>query len=189
MRTVIFLLVLAVLALAYDVVDAPWAYSLFGRPTLTGRWVGTFATPTGIRFALDLELDRSFLTGKSNRFSGNLISGTGRWCDDRGRHSDQNVISASTPMFSGYGATLDRVTIHLDPPTPPSLGLVPVNLQGTWHRDTLALTTDLPYWTGKGYRTSSGDPDQTRPVTITLKKADGLAFDSACGELNRGRTT
>jgi hypothetical protein len=189
MRTMIILLVLAVLALAFDVLNAPWAYSIFGRPTLTGRWFGTFTTPSGIRFALDLELDRSFFTADSSRLSGNLFNGKGRWCDDRGRRSDNNVISASAPMFSGYGATLDRVTIHLDPASPPPLGLVPLNLRGQWRRDTLTLTSDLPYWTGQGFRTSTADVDQNRPVAITLTKADGHAFDSACAGWSAKRSS
>jgi hypothetical protein len=187
-RSVLLFAVLAVLALAFDVADAPWAYPIIGRPTLTGQWFGTFTTPTGKRFALDLELERSFLTAQSSRFSGNHFNGKGRWCDDRGRRSDNNVIAASAPMFSGYGATLDRVSIHLDPPTPPPLGLVPVNLRGQWRGKTLTLTSDLPYWTGRGYRTSTADPDQNPPAAITLSKADGLAFESACAELNPARS-
>src|SRR5512141_1185925 len=33
-------------------VDAPWAYPVFGSPTLTGAWMGEFTVPSGARFAL-----------------------------------------------------------------------------------------------------------------------------------------
>lgn len=185
MRSVIFLIVLALLVLAFDAVNAPWAYAVFGS-TLTGRWFGTFTTPSGTRFALDLELDRSFLSAQSSR-SGNLFDGKGRWCDDRSRRSDDSIVAASAPMFAGYGGTLDGLTIHLDPRTPPPVGMVPLNMRGQWNRDTLTLTTELPIWTGQGYQTSTANPDQSQPVSITLRKADSRAFESACAELNRGK--
>src|SRR5437870_2119921 len=84
---------------------APWGYPLFGRPTLAGHWVGTFTTPSGIRFALYLEIERARDEGggaMSDEVSGTeLISGRAHWCDDRGRRLENTPVQGSVPSYSG----------------------------------------------------------------------------------------
>jgi hypothetical protein len=172
--------VLVTVALGFDILVAPWAYPLFGRPTLTGHWLGTFTTPSGIHFALYLEVDRSFLTGGSSERNGELFNGHGRWCDDRGRRAENNVLSGSVPMFAGYHGTVGPVRMHLEPATPPAIGLIPANLHGQWHLDTLTLYPDLAYWTADGYQSSTANPDQNQPITVNLRKAEVDAFELAC---------
>ncbi len=43
---VILILGLAFVA-GFDYVDAPWSWDLWGRPTLTGEWLGQFRLPEG----------------------------------------------------------------------------------------------------------------------------------------------
>jgi hypothetical protein len=176
---VVLILLLAV-AIGFSILEAPWAYPLFGRPTLTGHWLGTFTTPSGVHFTLYLEVDHSLLTSGSSRMNGELFNGHGRWCDDRGRRAEDNLMSGSVPMFAGYRGSIEPVRMHLEPVTPLPVGLVPANLHGQWHLDTLTLIPDLAYWTGKGYQTSSANPDQNRPITVNLRKAEVEAFELLC---------
>src|SRR5438876_8155405 len=63
---------------------APWGYALFGRPTLAGHWVSTFTTPSGINFALYLELERARDAGggamSDEQRGTELITGHANWC-------------------------------------------------------------------------------------------------------------
>lgn len=175
---------LVAVAFGSDVLVAPWAYSIFGRPTLTGDWLGTFTTPSGIHYALYLELDRGPLGGEgSSEFQGELFSGRGFWCDNRGRHVDNGPLDGSVPIFSGYTGTLAPVAISIDNGNTAPPGLLPVAFHGEWRGDTLALKPDLVIWTGHSMQSSSSDPDQNQPVTITFKKAGLEAYRSACAQM------
>ncbi len=179
-------ILLLALVLGFDILEAPWAYSLFGRPTLTGHWLGTFTTPSGIRFALYLEVEHNPVTGPgSSEHEGELFNGRGYWCDNQGRRGENNVVSGSVPMFSGYAGSLGPVSLHLEPANPPPVGYVPANLHGHWHLDTLTLQPDLAFWNGQGYESSSANPDQTQPITINLKKAEVDAYRSTCAQWSR----
>ncbi len=175
-------ILLLALVLGFDILEAPWAYPLLGRPTLTGHWAGTFTSRTGTRFALYLELDRGPLLGGSSRERGEWIDGRAYWCDDRGRHVENNPLSASVPMFSGYEGSLEPVVIHIEPGKTAPQGLWPVNLRGEWHLDTFTLTPDLVTFTGHSLQSSTSDPDQAQPVTFSLKKAELDAYRSACAQ-------
>lgn len=180
-------LVLAVLAgaviLGFDFFDAPWAYSLFGRPTLTGGWTGTFTTPSGIHFAVYLELDRGPGGEGSTQLRGELFSGRGYWCDNRGRHVDNGRLDGSVPMFSGYTGSLAPVAISIDNGNAAPPGLLPVAFHGEWRGDTLTLRPALAVWTGNSMQTSSSNPDLNQPITITLKKGGLDSYRSACAQL------
>lgn len=175
--------VLIAVALGFDVVVAPWAYSLFGRPTLTGGWVGTFTTPSGIHFALYLELDRGAGGEGSSQFQGELFSGRGYWCDNRGRHVDNGPLDGSVPIFSGYTGTIAPVAISMDNGNTAPPGLLPVAFHGEWQGDTLTVKPSLAVWTGQGMQSSSSNPDQNRPITVTMSKGDLEVYRSACAQL------
>lgn len=178
------LVILAVaLVLGFNVLERPWAYPLFGRPTLTGNWVGTFTTPSGRHFALYLELESNPFTGPgSSELRGDLFDGRAYWCDDHGRHVENSPMSGSLPMFSGYTGIVGPIAIHIEPEKTSPLGLWPANLSGEWRLDTLTLAPNLVIWTGSGMQSSSNDPDQTQPITISLKKAELDVYRSACAQ-------
>ena len=54
---VIGMLVLAgAFLIGFDYLLVPWAWGVFGRPTLTGEWAATFRLPAGQRGAIYLNL-------------------------------------------------------------------------------------------------------------------------------------
>jgi hypothetical protein len=136
----VLLIALGVLVLAFggitrglDALAAPWAYPLLGRPTLTGHWAGTFTTPSGIHFALYIELERATDPGggpMSDEVLGEPISGRADWCDDRGRHLENSPVSGSVPPFTGYTGSAEQVSIQIEAGHPPPVGLLPTSLKG-----------------------------------------------------------
>ncbi len=179
-----------VVVLGLDIAEAPWAFSFLGRPSLTGHWAGTFITPSGTHFALYLEVNRGIVAGfggSDSRFAGDLFDGRGYWCDDHGRSVENSPLSGSVPMFSGYSGSIEPVFMHIEVPKTAPLGLMPVNLKGKWQQETITLTPELLIWTGQGLQSSSANPDQTQPITITMKKAELGTFRSACAQLGRSQ--
>ena len=170
--------------LGFDNLEAPWAYPLFGRPTLPGHWAGTFTTPSGIHFALYLELERGTgLAAPVLSESDEELSGYANWCDERGRRVERNPLSATVPQFAGFSGVVEPVLIHIEPEKNAPVGLVPVNLRGQWQGDTFTLQSELSVWTGNSLQSSSSNPDQSQPTTIVMQKAEVEAFRSACARL------
>ena len=167
---------------------APWGYSLFGRPTLAGHWVGTFTTPSGIRFALYLELERARDAGGGAMSDENrgteLISGRADWCDNHGRHLENTPVNGSVPSYSGYDGSADRVVIQLDTGKPPPVGLLPSHFEGQWRANNLTLKPEFSFWTGSAFESSSSNPDQTQPMTIVLRQGEVGEFRAACAQLS-----
>lgn len=168
-----------------DAIDAPWAYSYFGHPTLTGHWAGTLTTTSGIKFALYLDVQRN--GGDSSEGDGKsraYFIGSGSWCDNHGRYVQSTALGGSVPTFTGYGGSADDIDFHLDTDkTPAPLGLVPNNFHGKWEGDTLILISDFSVNTGSALEYSDSNPDQSQPVTFRLKKAEIETFKSACAQL------
>ncbi len=177
----------AALSYGWDAaVDAPWAYPLFGRPTLTGTWEGEFRTPGGSRFAIFMDLSRKFLsngTPHDEDYQGALMTGEARWCDDRGRHADHIVIDGAVPVFTGYNGTADQVEIDLESASYPQPGLFPDTFKGSWNVTTLSLQPTFMYWTGSTFEYSSNNPDLTSTISVTLNKAGEGAYRTACAAL------
>lgn len=175
------LVALQVLYLGGDALTAPWAYPIFGHPTLTGHWAGTLTTTSGIRFALYMDLERA--TGSSSEAEAlEYIDGRADWCDDHGRHVEDTPLSGSVPSFSGYLGSADQVNIHLDEGKSPPLGLLPNNFHGKWDGDALTLTSDFSYNTGNGFQYSDSNPDQAHPVTFRLTRGEVGTFRAACAQ-------
>lgn len=163
---------------------APWGYPLLGRPTLAGHWVSTFTTPSGIRFALYLEIARALDEGGGTLSDENhgteLISGRAHWCDDRGRHLENMPVQGSVPSYSGYDGSAERVVILIETGKSPPVGLLPSHFEGQWRTDTLRLKPDFSFWTGSAFQSSSSNPDQTQPMTVVLHKGEVAEFRAAC---------
>jgi hypothetical protein len=177
-------MILTVFNLGWDtLVAAPWAHALFGRPTLTGIWTGKFTSPSGIQFALYLDIERAKRPDgryDTERGLGAILSGQAEWCDNQGRHAENIPIQGSVPAYAGFNGSLDEVHLALERASRPQAGLLPDELDGSWQTDTLTLTPTFLFWDGTDYTISSGDPDLTQPITIRLNRGDQTAFQALC---------
>ena len=165
---------------------APWAYPVFGRPTLTGTWQGIFSTPSGVKFALFLKLQRPVLangTALLQNYQGALVTGIGSWCDSEGRLAQNLPITGALPISAGYNGTADRLELDLDNGSSPAPGLLLMSLQGKWRGDTLVLQPMFGTWNGKTLVYSDNSPDVQGKINIALKKVESDAFPQACGTL------
>ncbi len=177
------------LSYALDVlVDAPWAYLLFGRPTLTGAWVGEFMVPSGTRFALFLELQRKLLSNgtlKADDAVDPVISGQASWCDDHGRRAEDVPLEGDVPLLSGYHGSASQVEIDLESASHPQPGLLPAYFLGGWDVDTLTLKPTYIFWDGQAqaFVSSNDNTDLATPPTVVLKKSDETVFRAACTKL------
>lgn len=169
---------------AFDVVEAPWAYQLPGRPAMAGHWVSTFATSSGIHFALYMELERGLEGGEpyTNEEGVAMIGGRASWCDDQGRHVENHEVSGGVMPFVGYTGSIDPVAIQIAAGDPPPVGLLPTSFKGKWDGDTLTLKSDFSYWTGSAFQ-ASDNIDQTQPTTITLRRGEVDTYKAACAKL------
>lgn len=166
--------------------EAPWAHSLFGRPTLTGTWTGEFTSPSGIQFGLYLDIGRAHrASGRyyTERQVGAIIDGQAQWCDNGGRHAESIPIQGSVPAFTGFNGSADNIHVALDLASRPQLGLLPDEFEGSWHTNTLTLNPTFIFWDGKTFGTTSSNPDLTGPITIVLKKGNQNTFQALCEKL------
>lgn len=174
-----------VLTQGLDSFSAPWAHSLNGSPTLTGHWLSTFTMPSGIKFAIYMEIERP--TGvdseTTDQYAGELITGRAAWCDNQGRHVENGVLTGSVPSFTGFNGSADRVAIQIDAGKTPFKGLLPTFFNGQWKGDTLTLGTDFPIWNGTGLESSTANPDQNPPTMVTFKHGEIEAYRAACAQL------
>jgi hypothetical protein len=181
--------VFAGLCYALDaLVDAPWAYAVYGRPTLTGAWTSEFSMPGGTHFALLLDLQRPLLINSEIQAEGDqgaLITGQGSWCDDHGRHDDDIPLEGWVPVLSGSGDAASEIELSLQTTAHPQPGLQPTYFAGAWDRDTLTLSPKFVYWDGfaQVFATSSSNPDFTATLTLVLKKSDEVSFRAACARV------
>jgi hypothetical protein len=171
-------------------VDAPWAYALNGRPTLTGTWTGEFADPGGIQFAVLLNLHRA--RNASGRFYnekgvGPRIDGQAEWCDSQGRRVSSIPIGGNVPpkLSIGYRDHVDDVHLVLeykDPP--PTGGLLPHEFNGNWQVDTLTTTPKFAESNGRNLVVTSSDSDPANLMNVVLKKGNQSAFDALCKKIS-----
>ena len=169
----------------WDILEAPWAHSLSGQPTLTGSWTGEFTSPSGVQFALYLVIGRARRSdGRYNtqRTIGAIVNGQARWCDNSGRHVENVPISGSVPAFTGFNATANKVHIALMLTGQTVAGLWPDELDGKWNGDTLTLHPNLANWDGNN--TVSTVDESTELLTITMKKGDLNTYEDLCKELS-----
>ena len=162
---------------------APWAHPLFGRPTLTGSWVGEFTSPSGIKFALYLDLERAKRPDgryDTERGLGAILTGQAGWCDNQNRHAENIPLGGSAPSFAGFNGSLDDVHLTLERASHPQAGLLLDEFDGNWQTDSLRLTPTFLVWDGSDYVISSGNPDLTQPISILLERGDRAAFEALC---------
>jgi hypothetical protein len=171
-------------------VDAPWAYALNGRPTLTGSWTGEFTAPGGIRFAVLLGIHRARNADGNfynERGVGPHLDGQAEWCDSQGRHVENVPIGGNVPprLSIGYRDHVDQVHLVLeyaDPP--PAGGPLPHEFNGNWQVDTLTTKPKFAESNGRNLVVTSSDSDPANFITVVLKKGDQSAFDALCKKIS-----
>lgn len=183
--SIVVVLVLAlVLAAALDYMDAPWAWALGGKPTLTGGWVGTFRLPEGQSGAVYLSLthDYNFTHDVRGAYSiHNLppFDGTAMGC----------IGKAGVQAYSLYGgATSDGkdVEMVLQALKPTVANFALHELRGAWDGVSLTLAgTATRILDSKGSTLSSSDPNQRQLTTIVLHSGGQEDFKKACQSLNQ----
>lgn len=167
----------------WDLLEAPWAHSISGQPTLTGTWTGEF-TSSQNQFALSLVINRARRPdGRYNtqRNIGAIIDGQAQWCDSNGRHVENVPISGSVPTFTGFNATADKVHITLLLAGQTVAGLWPDKLDGNWKGATLTLHPILSYWDGNNTVSTVDQPTET--LTITMNKGNQSTYQELCQNL------
>lgn len=169
-------------------VDAPWAHSINGRPTLTGTWTGEFTSPSGVHFAVLLDLRRTRLASGNyynEKGVGPRIDGLAQWCDNQGRRGDNIRIGGNVPpkLSIGYRDSVEGVHLFLEIKEPAPAGPLINEFNGSWHTDTLTLTPTFIVSDGKVRIVPDNDPDLTETISVTLKKGDQSTFDALCQKL------
>ncbi len=170
-------------------VDAPWAYTLWHKQTLTGTWLGTFSLPTGLDFALYLDVRHDVLAlGKLTLkgATGGAISGEASWCDSDGRQALHLPIQGGVPLFAGYNDSADGLEIIIHSTVQPDIGLLPDIYAGKRQAGTLLLQPSFSSNTGRAFAYSRDNLDLKAPILITFHKADEVAFRAACISIGAG---
>ncbi len=164
-------------------VEAPWASTLWHKQTLTGTWLGTFTLPTGLEFALYLDLHHDSLSlGRLTLqgTTGAAISGEASWCDSEGRQALHLPIRGGVPLFRGYNDSAGGLEIFVHSPVQPDIGLLPDIYTGKWRAGTLVLQPSFSSDTGRAFGYSRDNLDLKGPILITLHKADEVSFRETC---------
>lgn len=152
----------------------PWAHSLTGQPTLTGRWRGQlhFAGRTSREMFLEIRRDpregygtrRRSRRGRFGRQG--AFTGTAQMPDEGGTLINYEIWGRSNYDGSQINIQLRDLNRQPAPKEQPLLQL----LRGSWNGTTLQLNGQysLHVYDGHGSTYEAGAP--TPPVTGTLKR-------------------
>ncbi len=179
---VLFFVLGSAFVVGFDNLVAPWAWGWFGRPTLTGEWVGKFTLPAGQRGAAYLNMSHNpNYDFQGSRLGPNLprLSGTAQDCFSAS--SIQNFVLDGSASSGGDNVGL---SFRAQKPTVPSYALH--ELKGAWKNDALSLsgmfTTILDT---QGSTQVNSAPNQTRPTTIVFTKGNEADFKKECQSLGQ----
>ncbi len=180
---IVVVLILAVaFAAGFDYMDAPWAWSLSGQPTLTGEWVGQFRLPEGQPGAAYLNLTHDYNATTDVRgaysihnlppFKGNALG-----CIGKGAVQTYSLYGGAT----SNGQDVEMV-LQAQKPTVPNFALH--ELKGAWAGDELKLTgTMTTILDARGSTQLNSAPNQRQPTTIVFHKASQADFSKLCQAL------
>jgi hypothetical protein len=179
------ILVLAVIFIAaFDYVDAPWSWGLFGKPTLTGEWVGTFKLPQGQIGAAYLNLTHDHNPTYDTRHTYSIhnlppFGGNGQGCI--GTSGVQAYLIDGGSAANGLDV---EMTLQAQKPTVPNYALH--ELKGAWAGDSLTLAgTFTTILDTKGSTLLKSESNQTQPTTIKFHRGDQADFENACQTLGQ----
>jgi hypothetical protein len=183
-KVIVVLILGLAFAAGFDYVDAPWSWGVFGQPTLTGEWVGSFRLPEGQLGAAYLNLTHDHnathdVRGASYIHNLPPFNGTAQGC----------IGTAEVQTYSlDGGATANgqdvEMTLRAQKPTIPNFALH--ELKGTWNGDTLTLAgTVTTILDTKGSTMLKSEPNQTQPTAIVFRKGGQADFEKACQTLGQ----
>ena len=162
----------------------PWGYPSSGRPTLTGSWVGSLRTATGLQRGVIIDMKLPDISGRRRKYRRSRygsLEGTARTCDESG------LVRAFT--VSGAPENRDATRLHLTglPVEKPALnGLRLGTMQGTWDQaNTLHIEAQL-YVEKDGGTTSGADyPDTEKPAPLHMTHGGDSEFRAVCARIKQ----
>ncbi len=181
-KMILFLILAVAFILVFDYMDAPWSWDLFGHPTLTGEWVGTFKLPAGQAGAAYLNLTHNHDVTYDVRDAYSLhnlppFDGTARGCLSVKGIQNYKLYGGATSSGKDVEMSLQALK-----PTIPNYALH--ELKGAWDGTILTLSgTFTTIVDAAGSTLVKSEPNQTQPTTILFHKGTSADFEKACETL------
>ena len=126
------------LELLRDTLASPWAHSLRGEPTLTGRWQGQLMYAGIGQRPFTLEIRHDPMDGHRGQYYAKrgAFDGTAEMTDEEGYRMQFEIHCASNRDSSKSHINLRDLNRKISPRRQPLV----VELNGVWHGQTLELT-------------------------------------------------
>lgn len=156
------------LELLRDMVASPWAHSLRGEPTLTGRWQGRLAY-TGIgQRPFTLEIRHDPMQGRNGQYYAKrgVFDGTAEMTDEEGYRLQFEIHGASNRDGSKVHINLRDLNRKVSARQQPLV----VELNGVWHGQTLALSGEYQMNVYNGVSNAWNSDWPSGKVSGTLSK-------------------
>lgn len=157
------------LELLRDSLAAPWAHSLHGEPTLTGRWIGELRYENIGSRAFVLEIRHDPVTGRSgNRYYARrgAFNGTAEMSDEQGYRIQYEIWGASNRDGSEIHINLRDLNRKVSAQQQPQV----VDFNAVWRGKTLELTGRYEMIVYDGTSSTSNSDWPAGAVTGLLKK-------------------
>jgi hypothetical protein len=157
---------------------------VFGQPTLTGEWVGSFKLPEGQLGAAYLNLTHDHDARRDVREPYSLhklppFNGTAQGCIGQGGIQMYTIDGGA--RADGHDV---EMTLQAQKPTVPNYALR--YLKAAWDGAQLTLAgIAITILDTKGSTSGTGEPNQTQPTTIVLHKGGQADFVRACEALEQ----
>ena len=156
------------LNLLWDTLASPWAHSLRGEPTLTGRWQGrlTYAGIGQRPFALEIRHDP--LEGRNGKYYAKrgAFNGTAEMTDEEGYRMQFEISGASNRNGSKIHINLHDLNRKVSSRQQPLV----VDLNGVWHGQSLEVTGEYSMNVFNGVSNVWNSDGASGAVTGTLSK-------------------
>lgn len=152
-----------------DVLAHPWAHSLRGEPTLTGRWRGAIKFDNQQSRAMTLDVEREPLESYRSAFRGQL-SGHGAFTG-MAKLPDENGNLVHYELFGNTNRSGSEIIMRFRPLdlTPlPGQQVILQELRGSWKGTSLELSGSCSstHYDGENYKFKDGGA--TLPVKTIL---------------------
>jgi hypothetical protein len=174
---------------AFDAfIDAPWAHSIGGRPTLTGQWTGALDAAGAPDGAVWLEIIRG--SGAKRRGVAQVyddrplngqptLRGSAVWC-----RKDGTVTQYKLSGFATHGG--DPTITFTTTAAPTRTGKELNESRGHWTGTALTLAASQRLFTVASGRSTTIQPLSGDSVRMTLHPASAGTSNSACGPSSNG---
>lgn len=163
----------------------PWAYGSSGRPTLTGTWVGSLTTATGLPRGVIVQMDLPRISAERRRqyrrTKYGTLEGTALTCDEAGQIRSFTV--------NGSPDTRDATRMHLafrasEKPAPQGLTLSSV--QGVWDRgNTIHMQAHFYVEKDGGAITGPDYPDTDKEAQLHMVRGSDSEFTKVCDQVKQ----